>query len=137
MGDNVIDDAQVIMEIGGYQAGGTEGKIILNSVTISGEQSTNGESGIGNEGETAVGYGTKMASLSYDGALNRSAAEMLQDLWRNNRTPKEVSVLAGDVLDARAAKFDWNSLEVNHENDSNSEVSIEGKLRGVDFEANP
>lgn len=137
MGDGVIDDAQVTFEVAGYQAGGESGRIILDSVTISGERSTNGESGIGNETETAVGYGTKMASMSYEGALNRRAAEMLEDMWQNAREPKEVSVVAGDVLDTRAAKMDWNSFEVNHEDDSNSTVSLEAKLRGVDIEANP
>jgi len=137
MGNNVIDDAQVIFEVGGYQAGGQAGKIILNSVTLSGDRPTNPESGIGNEVNTAVGYGTRSANLSYEGALNREAAEMLEDLWRNDRSPKEISVVAGGVLDTRAAKMDWNSFEVSHEDDSNSTVSVEALLRGVDIEANP
>lgn len=136
MGDNVIDDAQVIFELDEYQAGDT-GKIILQSVTLTIERPTNGYSGIGNEGEVAVGYGTRSASLSHEEVLNQRAAEMLADLYNNDRSPKEVSVIAGDVLDTRATKFDWNNLELNSEDDGDTTVSIDGKIRGLDIEANP
>lgn len=137
MGDGVIDDAQVIFEIDDYQAGGDVGKVILTSVTVTVDRPTNGYSGIGNPDEVAVGYGTLSASMSAEEVINQAAAEMLEDLYNNNRTPKEVSVLAGDILDTRATKFDWNSLEVNYEDDGDATISIDGKLRGLDVEANP
>lgn len=141
MGDNVIDDAQVRFRFetndGEYGAGGTTGQIILNTVEISAERPTNGKSGIGNEGEVGVSYGTRTVSLDTEEELNREAAELLEDLWMNDRTPNEVSVIAADVLDTRGSKFDWNEFSVTHEDDSSSTVSFAGKLRGVDIEANP
>lgn len=136
MGDNVIDDAQVIFELDNYE-GGEPGKLILNSVTLTVERPTNGYSGLGNEGETAVGYGTRSASMSHETVLNQEAAEMLADLYQNDRSPKEVSVLAGPVLDARATKFDWNNLELSAEDDGDVTVSVDGKIRGLEIEANP
>lgn len=137
MGDNVIDDAQVIFEIADWQAGGDIGKVILNSVTLTVDRPTNGYSGIGNEGEVAVGYGTRSASLDHEEMLNQEAAELLSELYQNDRSPVEIAVLAGDILDARATKFDWNNLEVNIEDDGDATVSISGKVRGLDIEANP
>lgn len=141
MGDNVIDGAQVVFELSGsegdHQAGGSEGLIILNSVTLTFERPTNGYSGLGNEAEVAVGYGPRSASMSHEQMVNQDAAEMLEDLWQNDRTPAEVSVVAGDVLDTRASKMDWNNLEVNYEDDGDATISIDAKLRGVEIEANP
>jgi len=141
MGDGVIDDAQVVFEVetsdGEYGAGTTTGKIILNNVELSAERPTNGKSGIGNEGEVAVAYGTRSASMDTETELNRASAELLEDLWVNDRSPNEVSVIADDVLDTRATKFDWNDFSVTHEDDSSSTVSLAGKLRGLDIEANP
>lgn len=137
MGDNVIDDAQVIFEIGDYQAGGDTGKVILNSVTLTIERPTNGYSGIGNEAEIAVGYGTRSASLDHEEMLNQEAAELLADLYENDRSPSEIAILAGDILDARATKFDWNNLEINIEDDGDATVSMSGKIRGLDIEENP
>lgn len=137
MGDGVIDDAQVIFELDNWQAGGETGKIIMSSVTITLERPTNGYSGIGNEGEVAVGYGTRSGSMSTEQMINQEAAEMLDELYTNDRSPKEVSVIAGEVLDTRAAKFDWNNLEINYEDDGDATISIEGKIRGIQVEANP
>jgi hypothetical protein len=141
MGDNVIDDAQVIFEQetddGSYSAGGQTGKVILNSVTLTIERPTNGYSGLGNEGEVAVGYGTRSAAMDHEEMLNEEAASLLADLYNNARTPTEVSIIAGDVLDASAAKFDWNELELSHEDDGDQMVSISGKVRGLDIESNP
>jgi len=131
MGDNVIDDAQVVFEVANY---GTRGKIILNSVTLTIERDTNGYSGIGNEGEVAVGYGARSASLSHEQMLNEEAGEMLRDLYENDRSPKGVSILAGDALTAEAAKFDWNNLELNIEDDGDTTVSIDGKIRGLEMD---
>lgn len=137
MGDNVIDDAQVIFEIAEYQAGGDTGKVILNSVTLTVDRPTNGYSGIGNEGETAVGYGTRSASLDHEEMLNQEAAELLAELYNNDRSPAEITILAGEILDTRATKFDWNNLELNIEDDGDATISISGKVRGLDIEANP
>ncbi|TKX83420.1 hypothetical protein EXE43_24340, partial [Halorubrum sp. SS5] len=97
MGDNVIDDAQVIFELetdnDTFGAGGQEGLVILNSVTLSVSRDTNGYSGLGNEGEVAVGYGTKTASMDTEQMVNQEAAELLEDLYQNDRTPNEVSVI--------------------------------------------
>lgn len=131
MGDNVIDDAQVVFEIGGHSAGGDEGKIILNSVTLTIERPTNGYSGIGNEGEVAVGYGTRSASLSHEQMVNQEAGEILKDLYQNDRSPVGVSIIAGDAFTAEAAKFDWNNLEINFEDDGDATISIDGKVRGL------
>lgn len=137
MGDNVIDDAQVIFEIAEFQAGGDTGKVILNSVTLTVDRPTNGYSGIGNEGEVAVGYGTRSASLDHEEMLNQEAAELLAELYNNDRSPAEITILAGEILDTRATKFDWNNLEVNIEDDGDATVSMSGKVRGLDIEANP
>lgn len=141
MGDNVIDDAQVIFEIStddaDFTAGGDTGKIILDSVTITIDRETRGYSGIGNEAETGVGYGTRSASMSTTTHLNQAAAEALDSLYNNARTPQEVSVLAGDVIDSRASKMDWNSLEVDVQDDGDVTASIDAKLRGLEIEANP
>lgn len=137
MGDNVIDDAQVIFEIAEFQAGGDTGKVILNSVTLTVDRPTNGYSGIGNEGEIAVGYGTRSASLDHEEMLNQEAAELLAELYNNDRSPAEITILAGEILDTRATKFDWNNLEVNIEDDGDATVSMSGKVRGLDIEANP
>ena len=139
MGDNVIDDAQIIFEVStednDFSAGSQEGLVILNSVTLSVERPTNGYSGIGNEGEVAVGYGTRSASMDTEQMLNEESAQMLADLYENDRSPAGVSVIAGDVLDASAAKFDWNELELGLEDDGDQQVSIAGKIRGLDIEA--
>lgn len=139
MGDNVIDDAQVIFDMstegGDFGAGGQEGLIILNSVTLSVSRDTNGYSGLGNEGEVAVGYGTKTASMDTEQMLNKQAAQLLADLYQNDRSPAEVSVIADEVLDASASKFDWNELELGFEDDGDQQVSISGKIRGLDIEA--
>lgn len=141
MGDNVIDDAQVIFEhsIDGddYAGGGDTGLIILENVTLTTERPTNGYSGLGNEGETAVGYGTLVHSMDHEQMLNEEAAEMLEDLYNNAREPSEVSIIAGDALDMSVAKFDWNELETSYENDGDQMVSVSGKVRGLDVEANP
>lgn len=140
MGDNIIDDGQVIFELSGsedYKAGGDVGKIILNSVTITIERPTDGFSGLGNEEEVGVTYGPKTASMDHEQMINQRAAEMLEDLYRNDRSPKEVSVVAGDVLDTRASKMDWNNLEINYEDEGEATISISAKLRGVEIEANP
>lgn len=141
MGDNVIDDAQVIFEVSSesddYAAGSDTGVVILNNVTLTVSRDTNGYSGIGNEAETAVGYGTRSASMDHEEMLNQRAAEMLADLYDNSRTPTEVSIIAGDVLEATAAKFDWNELEVAFEDDGDQMVSVTGKVRGLDIQANP
>lgn len=134
MGDNVIDDAQIIFEIADSQAGGEGGKLILSSVTLTVDRPTNGYSGIGNEGEVAVGYGTRSASLDHEEILNREAARLLEELYQNDRSPKEMTILAGDVLRAEAAKFDWNNLELNAEDDGDVTVSISGKVRGLNIE---
>lgn len=137
MGDQVIDDAQVIFEIDQWQAGGDTGKLILDNVTLTVDRPTRGYSGIGNEAEVAVGYGTRSASLSHDAQMNREAAELLVELYENDRAPKEVSIIAGDVLDASAAKFDWNGLEADFQDDGDSTVSIDGKVRGLDMDNTP
>lgn len=141
MGENVIDDAQVLFEVetseSEYAAGGQEGLVILNSVTLTIERPTNGYSGLGNEGEVAVGYGTLTASMDTEQMLNKEAAEILSDLYNNARQSAEVSVIAGDVLDASAGSFDWNELELGLENDGDQQVSISGKIRGLDIEADP
>lgn len=141
MGDNVIDDAQVIFEhdIDGeeYVAGGQTGRVIVESVTLTLERPTNGYSGLGNEGEVAVGYGTRTVSMDFEEMLNQRAAEMLEAMYENQRSPTEVSILAGDVLDVSGAKFDWNELELGLENDGDQVVSVTGKVRGIDIEANP
>lgn len=141
MGDNVIDDAQVIFEQSTdddeFVGGGDTGLVILNSVTLTIERPTNGYSGLGNEGEVAVGYGTETASMDHEEMINERAAEMLDELYNNARTPTEVSVIAGDVLDASAAKFDWNELEISAEDDGDQMISVSGKIRGLDIEANP
>lgn len=131
MGNNVIDDAQVVFEIGDYNAGGDGGKVILNSVTLTIERPTNGYSGIGNEGEVAVGYGTRSASLSHEQVLNEEAAKMLEDLYENDRSAKGISIIAGGALTVEGAKFDWNNLELSIEDDGDATVSIDGKVRGV------
>jgi hypothetical protein len=148
MGDNVIDDAQVIFEVESitagaaaegieasdadpYQAGGDVGKVILNSVTLTIDRPTNGHSGIGNEGHIAVGYGTREATMDHEEQLNERAAEMLADLYNNDRSPRGITILAGDVLDASGSKFDWNNLEVNIEDDGGATVSISGLIRGL------
>ena len=139
MGDNVIDDAQVIFELStddeDFGAGGQEGLVILNSVTLNIERPTNGYSGLGNEGEVAVGYGTITASMDTEQMINQEAAELLEDLYNNARTPAEVSVIADEVLDASASKFDWNELELGFEDDGDQQVSISGKIRGLDIDA--
>ncbi len=66
--------------------------------------------------------------------LNTEAAELLADLYNNDRTPAEVSVIADEVLDATAAKFDWDELELGFEDDGDQQVSISGKIRGLDIE---
>lgn len=139
MGDNVIDDAQVIFEIGegDFVAGGDTGKVILNSVTLTIERSVNGHSGIGNEANVAAGYGTRSANMDTEEQMNQAAAEMLEDLYVNDRSPKEISVTAGDVLETRAGKFDWDNLEVNIEDDGGATVSMSGLIRGLEVEANP
>lgn len=137
MGDNVIDDAQVIFEVDEYQAGGDVGKIILNSVTIRVDRPVNGHSGIGNEGNVAAGYGTRSGEMDTEEQLNQEAAELLSDMYNNSRTPSEVAVLAGDILDVRAAKFDWDNLEVDIQDDGGATVSMSGMLRGLDIEDNP
>lgn len=134
MGDNVIDDAQVVFEVADYTAGGDSGKIILSSVTLTIERPTNGYSGIGNKGEVAVGYGTRSASLSHEQMVNEEAAQMLKDLYQNARSPKGITILAGDVLTVESPKFDWNNLEVNFEDDGDATISIDGKVRGVSME---
>jgi len=139
MGQNVIDDAQVVFSIESesgdksWGAGTEEAKIILSSVTLTIDRPTNGYSGIGNEGEIAVGYGTRSASMSHEQIVNEEAGKLLADLYQNDRSPKSVSVTAGDVLEIGAAKFDWNSLEVSFEDDGDATVSIDGKIREVDI----
>jgi len=137
MGDNVVDDAQVIFEHASpeedYKAGGATGKVILNSVTLTIERPTNGYSGIGNEGEIAVGYGTLTASLDHEEMLNERAADLLKDLYNNARTSTEASIIAGDVLDASAALFDWNELELSSEDDGDQMISVSGKVRGLEM----
>jgi len=135
MGDNVIDDAQIIFEVAESTAGGTSGKLILNSVTLTVDRPTNGYSGIGNDTEVAVGYGTLSASLDHEQVLNEEAAALLERLYRFDRSPKEMTILAGDVLEARATKFDWNNLEVSAEDDGDVMVSVSGKVRGLDIDA--
>ena len=140
MGDNFIDDAQVIFEHStaagdAYGAGGDTGKVILNNVTLTVERPTNGYSGLGNEGETAVGYGVQSASLDHEQMVNAESAELLADLYQNARSSTEVSVVAGDVLDASVASFDWNELEASFEDDGDQTISISGKVRGLDIVA--
>lgn len=140
MGDNVIDDAQVIFEHetegGDFAAGGDTGKVILNNVTLTIERPTNGYSGLGNEGETAVGYGILSASMDHEQMVNEESARMLASLYNNARNSTEVSVIAGDVLEANAAKFDWNELEAAFEDDGDQTISVSGKVRGLDIDAN-
>jgi hypothetical protein len=143
MGDGVIDDAQVIFELGPngeYSAGNDTAKLILSSVQLTVDRPTNGYSGIGNETEVAVGYGTLSASMSTEQMVNREAAGMLVDLYENARTPQEVDVVATDtdaqgdsivVLATSATKFDWNNLEVNYEDDGDATISVDGKIRGL------
>lgn len=141
MGDGVIDDAQVVFELGAdgqYAAGTDSAKLILSSVTLTVDRPTTGHSGIGNEGEVAVGYGTRSASMSTEQVTNREAAAMLVDLYQTGRSPKEVDVIAtgGEndnevVLATRATKFDWNNLEVNYEDNGDATISIDGKIRGL------
>lgn len=141
MGDGVIDDAQVIFELGEqgeYAAGTDSAKLVLSSVTLTVDRPTNGYSGIGNETEVAVGYGTLSASMSTEQIINREAAAMLVDLYQTNRSPKEIDVVATGgvdddevVLATRATKFDWNNLEVSYEDDGDATISIDGKLRGL------
>lgn len=133
MGDNVIDDAQVIFEVAGYQGGGDTGKVIFESVTLTMSRDTRGYSGIGNEAETAVGYGTRTASIDHEQDLNQEAADMLKDLWNNDRSPKEISIIAEDTIDAHAAKFDWNELELDVQDDGDVTTSVSGKVRGLEF----
>jgi len=141
MGDGVIDDAQVQFTIdtedGEFGAGGTTGQIILNNVEIQVQRSVDGKSGLGNAEEVAASYGTIAASLDTEAELESEAAELLETLWVNDRTPTEVSVIAGDTLDTRAAKFDWDEFTVTHEDDSSSTVSLSGVLRGVDIDSTP
>jgi len=135
MGDNVIDDAQVIFEIDDFTGGGDTGRLIIQSVTITVDRPTNGYSGIGNETEVAVGYGTLSASMDAETVVNERAAAVLEDLYRNDRSPKEVSLILGEAADVRASEFDWNELEVSVEDDGDTMVSMSGKLRGLDTEA--
>jgi len=139
MGDNVIDDAQVIFEHetggGNFSAGGDTGKVILNNVTLTIERPTNGYSGLGNEGETAVGYGIRSASMDHEQMVNEDSASMLAALYNNARESTAVSVIAGDALEATAAKFDWNELEASFEDDGDQTISVSGKVRGLDIEA--
>jgi len=135
MGDNVIDDAQVIFEIDDFTGGGDTGRLIIQSVTITVDRPTNGYSGIGNETEVAVGYGTLSASMDAETVVNERAAAVLEDLYRNDRSPKEVSLILGEAADVRASEFDWNELEVSVEDDGDTMVSMSGKLRGLDAEA--
>jgi hypothetical protein len=141
MGDKIVDDAQIVFEIetadGTHTAGGDSGKVILNDVTLTVDRPTNGYSGLGNEGEVAVGYGIQTASMDTEQMLNQSAAELLAELYNNSRSPAGISVIAEDVIEARATKFDWNNLEMGLEDDGDQTVSISGKIRGLDIEANP
>jgi len=135
MGDNVIDDAQVIFEIDDFTAGGDTGRLIIQSATVTVDRPTNGYSGIGNETEVAVGFGTLSASMDAETVVNERAADLLEDLYRNDRSPKEVSLVLGEAADVRASKFDWNELEVSVEDDGDTMVSMSGKLRGLDADA--
>lgn len=140
MVNDIIDDAQVIFEqsVDGdnFAAGGESGLVILNSVSLAIERSVDGYSGLGNNEEVATSKGTKKASMDHESMLNKRSAEMLATLYNNNGD-SEVSVIAGDVLDASAATFVWENLDLDLENDGDQMVSVSGKILGLDIEANP
>lgn len=131
MGDNIIDDGDLIVKLGGEMAGGETGQLVINDVSLTIERDNDPKHGIGNKDPVGMGYGNKTYSLSSESVVETAIADIVTDMYLNDQSPKEAVLRSDGALEASIGKIDWNSIEKSASDDGEVTLSIDADGRDV------
>ena len=132
MGDGVTDDKDLVVRLGGEQAGGVTGQLILSDVTFTIERDNTEHTGIGNEEAQAKSYGDPEASLSAEGMVNDALAREMKSLYDNKETPPRAYIRSQGTFEWSIGKMDWNSLETSASDDGDVTMSLDAGCRELE-----
>lgn len=133
MGDNIVDDGQMVVQVAGQQAGGEAGQLILNNVNFAKERENTNAHGIGNKEPQGMKFGNITYTFSSESQLNEAAADLLRELSDGDDAtePTNAFIRAEDTVEVRIGKIYWNTVEWDSNDDGDIIVTVNGDCMDV------
>lgn len=133
MGDNIIDDGNLVITVAGESAGDEAGQLILSDITLSSERDNTNYHGLGNRDTQAIGFGNKEHTLSFEGIVEETIADVIVDMYENDETVQDADIIADGALAAEIGVVVWNSVETGASDGDDVTLSVEADCRDVDL----
>ena len=128
----VTEEHDLVLKIGSQKAGGTDGQLIIEDVTFSGERDNTEYSGIGNEDTQAIGYGNKQYNLSFTQYFDGDGAgsQLLRDIDSDTQMS---GFIRGPDNEINIGRMDWSSFDYEASDDGDVTLAVDMTVRNVDI----
>lgn len=133
MGENIIDDGDLVFTLGDKSGGDETGQLIISDVSLTISRDNDPTHGIGNKEPQGIKYGNKTYELSKESHENEAVADLVAEMYNNDTNPTDAALRSEGGMDAEIGVVVWNEVSKEASDGGDVLLSIDADCREVEL----